>query len=303
MQNLTNLTNAKAWANVQGNGDDTLITRLIAGASQAMLSYIGRQTLFKNSARMLVNGNGQTAMQLEQYPVQSVTAVTIDGVTVPAAGDSTSAGYQLEPWDGFTPNRPQILSLNGYAFNRLAGYYGTYPFGGSPYNDGFTRAPATPRSYLNVQIDYVVGYFTTDEPATIPATPGPYTLTTQNTLGTWGQDDGVKLASTGAAFVKVTGTPAAGQYAVSIFGTYTFNAADQGKAILISYSYIPADVEDAACQLVGERYSYKARIGQRSQSMGGQVTTSYAPRQFTDEVKEALKVYKRRALYTGGAQA
>lgn len=80
-----------------------------------------------------------------------------------------------------------------------------------------------------------------DSPAAIPATPGPYTLTvTPPGSGTFVADLGVMNATTGEQLSRVASAPAAGQYAVSGAGVYTFASADQGKAVRISYEYSAA---------------------------------------------------------------
>lgn len=81
-----------------------------------------------------------------------------------------------------------------------------------------------------------------DSAATIPATPGPYTLTiAPPSSGTFVADLGVLDATTGAQFTRVASAPAASQYSVNAAtGVYTFAAADQAKAIKISYEYSAA---------------------------------------------------------------
>lgn len=80
-----------------------------------------------------------------------------------------------------------------------------------------------------------------DSAGTIPATPGPYTLTVAPPGGgSFVADLGVMNATTGEQLSRVAAAPAAGQYAVSGAGVYTFAAADQGKAVRISYEYSAA---------------------------------------------------------------
>lgn len=81
-----------------------------------------------------------------------------------------------------------------------------------------------------------------DEAATIPATPGPYTLTiSPPSSGTFVADLGVVNATTGVQFKRVASAPATGEYSVNTgTGVYTFAAADQGVAIKISYEYSAA---------------------------------------------------------------
>lgn len=59
----------------------------------------------------------------------------------------------------------------------------------------------------------------------------------------------------------VAATPSAGQYNVSA-GVYTFSAADVGAAVLISYGFIPAAINNACIEWVAERYRYRTRVGQ-----------------------------------------
>ena len=80
-----------------------------------------------------------------------------------------------------------------------------------------------------------------DSAGTIPATPGPYTLTVAPPAsGSFVADLGVMNATTGEQLSRVASAPAAGQYSVSGAGVYTFAAADQGKAVRISYEYVAA---------------------------------------------------------------
>lgn len=77
-----------------------------------------------------------------------------------------------------------------------------------------------------------------DDPLTIPVTPGPYTLTVAPPgSGTFVADMGVVRVSTGVQLERAASSPATGQYSVSGAGVYTFAAADQGAAVLISYEY------------------------------------------------------------------
>jgi hypothetical protein len=79
-----------------------------------------------------------------------------------------------------------------------------------------------------------------DEADTVPAT-SPYTITAQN-AGTspvvFQLNYGVKYAATGQQMILVTSSPTVGQYSVNLStGVYTFAAADEGVAVLITYTY------------------------------------------------------------------
>lgn len=64
----------------------------------------------------------------------------------------------------------------------------------------------------------------------------------------------------GATLSAVASNPAAGQYAVSN-GVYTFNSADVGKSVTISYAYnqIPDDLVDVCLRLITARFRSKGR--------------------------------------------
>jgi hypothetical protein len=66
---------------------------------------------------------------------------------------------------------------------------------------------------------------------------GPFTVAVLNSGANFVADLAVVFSSTGLALAKVGGSPAAGQYAVSGTGVYTFNSADAGKGIAISYTF------------------------------------------------------------------
>ncbi len=97
------------------------------------------------------------------------------------------------------------------------------------------------------------------EAGTVPAT-GPFTVTVAN-AATFTDDEGVLYAATGLPLTKVASAPAAGQYSVSVNGVYTFNSADAGKAVLISYTYTLAVVGQkftVANQLLGTTPTFQA---------------------------------------------
>ncbi len=73
-------------------------------------------------------------------------------------------------------------------------------------------------------------------------------------------DAGVLYAAAGLPLTKVESSPAAGQYSVAA-GVYTFAAADEGKAVLITYTYTIASSGQKftiANQLVGTTPTFQA---------------------------------------------
>lgn len=75
------------------------------------------------------------------------------------------------------------------------------------------------------------------ESQTVPATPFQITITPPSS-GTFLRDLGVFNATTGSVMGRVASSPAAGEYSVNeSTGVYTFNTADEGLAVYISYDY------------------------------------------------------------------
>lgn len=76
-----------------------------------------------------------------------------------------------------------------------------------------------------------------NEAASIPATPGPYTVVVANGAN-YEDDYGVTYASSGDPLQWVASAPAQGEYSVDkTTGTYTFAAADEGVGVQITYTY------------------------------------------------------------------
>ncbi|HEY3919448.1 MAG TPA: hypothetical protein VGL83_16790 [Stellaceae bacterium] len=98
------------------------------------------------------------------------------------------------------------------------------------------------------------------EAGSVPAS-SPYTVTVANSA-TWQDDYGAVYAATGLPLSKVASAPAAAQYSVAA-GVYTFNAADAGKAVLISYTYTVAGSGQAltlANPLMGTTPTFQAQL-------------------------------------------
>lgn len=82
-----------------------------------------------------------------------------------------------------------------------------------------------------------------NEGATVGAA-SPYSATVVN-AASFDENLGVVYASNGLQLTQVASNPTQGQYTVAA-GVYTFNAADAGKALLITYSYTQSVVGSRA---------------------------------------------------------
>lgn len=154
--------------------------------------------------------------------------VTSGGIVVPrkfGALQNINVDFSFNLKELYGQNQFPLAIARGQG--KIAGKAAFASFNGGMINDlffGDTNATG--------QTLYVNG-----EAATIPATPGPYTVTAANGA-TFKEDLGVTFAATGVPLTRVASAPATGQYSVvDGTGVYTFAAADQGLAITIDYGY------------------------------------------------------------------
>lgn len=274
---LTTVATVKAWLSIPAadSSADAVLTRLIAAMSQRCLSYCSREGFGAQQFTDTYSAVGQSSLMLRQFPVISVDSLVVDNVTIPpapppGAPNGAGAGFLFAGWDGRPPGAPALLDLYGYGFGR---------------------------GLDNVLVTYTAGYQAT-QAGTIPTGAGP-SITAATAYGSWNTDGGVVKVSDGAAFDFVTGTtPGVGEYALDpeTSGKYLFNAGDVGEAVLITFGWVPADVEQAVIEWVAERFAYRDRIGLRSKSLGGQETMAYAINDLPAFVRGSLQAYCSVAL-------
>ena len=267
LTDLCTLAEAKAWLGIDTSitTSDAQIGGLITAASRIIYSYLNRPYLLPIQRTELRDGTGGPRLMLREWPVISVQSLTVDGILVPASPNPPYApGYLLDPPDPYPPGAMQVLSLTSARFTRDIG---------------------------NVTIVYTAGYQVSAEAWTVPGTP--YQVTAQAPFGDFVVDTGVTYAATGAALTKVASAPATGQYAVDTTGKYTFAAGDAGQGVLINYGYVPADVRQAAIQLLGDLYSYRSHIGMTSKTLASQETVAFSTKDMSDTIKLQLSQYRR----------
>lgn len=259
---LATLAQAKLWLpTVAESADNDLLRGLISASTQMILTNLQRSTVLSKTYTDVFSGYGQQGQMLRNWPVTSVIGMSINANTVAPslASSNPNNGFVCTPWDGVLPGGPQMLFLRGQVFC-----------------DG----------QQNIAITYKAGYLVSSEAQTIPATP--YAITALQLDGPWAQDDAVSID--GVAAVKVTGTPIAGQYAVAN-GVYTFAAADTGKAVLLSYSFIPSPLNQACVMLVAELLRYRERIGKKSITAPGPTTVAFDNSMMTDAIKVMISQF------------
>lgn len=259
---LCALADVKAWLGRSDSNSDAVLAALITRTSRQILSYLRRGNLLPRSVTELRDGTGGETLVLRQWPVLSIQSLAIGNESIPASALPCSAGFAFEPWDGIPPGRAQTLSLDGYYFRRGA---------------------------LDVEIVYRAGYQVSAEAQTV----ANGSATVLAPCGAWASDGGVAYAN-GVPLAPVTGAPAVGQYQLTpnAPGSYTFNAGDNGAAVLVTYGFVPADLADACIELVAERFKYAQRIGEKTHSLGGNETTAFDVTRLTPLVVSLLQPYR-----------
>lgn len=260
-ETFTTLADVKAWLGIESTETDKMLERLIRTVTQGILAYLNRDTFLYSERLYSSSGVGGPTIVLPAWPVHSVTSLQINSANVPAATTPNGAGYTLEPIETMPPGNMQELVLNGFGF-----------------------APG----HQNIRVTYMAGYAILKEehtPAALVVVNAPY--------GEWARDEGVFDSVGGGALQRVASAPQVGQYALGANrGEYIFNAAEP-VTVAISYSYVPFALADACIEWVSERFRYRARIGERTRSMSGQVTASYDLSDMPDFVKNLLANYRR----------
>lgn len=119
MTSLTSLSNVKDWLGIPSDktSDDALLTLMIGRASSTILNELGRPNILSQSYTEVRDGLGMTRMVLRNWPLRSVSSVTVDGTAIAAQTSvPLGAGYMFQAWNGLVPGRAAWIDLVGYAF-------------------------------------------------------------------------------------------------------------------------------------------------------------------------------------------
>lgn len=95
MSDLCALDDVKTYLGITTNAEDALIKALITQASAQIENYCNR-TFAQTTYTETRNGRGSRTMFMRQIPIVSVTALTIDGVTVQASSNPQTYGYVFD---------------------------------------------------------------------------------------------------------------------------------------------------------------------------------------------------------------
>lgn len=251
---LTTLDRYKTWAGISGSASDSLLERLISSASTFIVSWLNKPVHIKSYVEKR-NGNGSSTLVLRNWPVKEVSAVTINGQSIPESNGSTH---------GFLHD--------GYNVYLVGGFY------------------AFDKGIQNISVTYDAGFYLEDT-VKVPEEVTPAQVVVSGLSGVWVDDFSV-VNSSGVALTKVTASPATAlQYSVNEKGVYLFHDSMVGQNVTITYGNAPNDVEQACMELVLSRSKEKDRIGISSKSVANE-SISYSQKDLSNFIKTSLQNYR-----------
>lgn len=275
---LTTLATLQAYAPSTINA--AILPGMIARASRWILSELNRSFILPKTYNEFYSGTGTRQLILPNWPVLGIASLYVDGALQREVSSlivngitvySSAYGWSFAAWNGVPPGDPAAVALAG----------GQSFWGG----------------IRNIQISYTAGYQVTDEEATVPAAT-PFEVEPLQPYGTWATDQGVTYAD-GTPLVAITsGTPNVGEYlppapdATTPRANYTFSEDDAEAAVLLSYGYIPADLEQLALELILSRNEYRRNAGIRSKTLANQETIVFENRPLSESAAGIISAYK-----------
>lgn len=271
---LTSLAQVKAWLGIASDStsSDAILTRLISSVSRFLYQKIDLNTVLPTDYSELRDGYGHSWIRPYNWPLLSLTSVVFGSNTLTTAstGSPPNNGWTLNPpSSGFGPTR---IKLHGYVF----------PHGKDlivlNYRAGFQETEElTIYEVLN----------TADPPVAVAWTVDLSDLFAADLGVTY---DGVRNFD---PLTKVSSNPALGEYTVTAAGVYGFNAGDTGHGVLVTYSYVPSDLAQAAVELIAGTFKEKEHIGVKLKTLAGQETIAYFQNQITPGIALLINPYLR----------
>jgi hypothetical protein len=150
-------------------------------------------------------------------------------------GVAVQQAYSVGPFTDYgSPGPVTLTGTQGVPMTPVSGSPSSGQYSVNPATGVYTFASADAGKQVIVSYSYYRYQIVTTETTLVPFT-GPYTILVDNSTN-FLSDQGVVFDPSGTALAFVSGTPTTGQYSRS-GATYTFAAADAGKAIIISYTY------------------------------------------------------------------
>lgn len=95
MQQLTTIENVKSYLGIGTDVDDELLEQLVGAASQFIQTWLNRQ-FGRAPYADTFDGTGGRVWMFRNYPVARVSAVTVNGQSIPAYSAAHPSGYKFD---------------------------------------------------------------------------------------------------------------------------------------------------------------------------------------------------------------
>jgi len=118
---LTTLVNLKQWLNITTTTDDTLLTRLITAASSFIESYVCRDIASKSYTETR-DGKGTRSLSFGDFPVTSVSFLSINGIAIVPSPSPGKPGYVFSPTQLSLIGHRFHYGFQNISFSYVAGY-------------------------------------------------------------------------------------------------------------------------------------------------------------------------------------
>ena len=107
----TSLSTLKYFLGIQQSNTslDDFLTTLLNSAEKILKSLLGRDNLIATDLSQIYHGNGKKRLLLKDYPVNSISSVSIDNEEISQASGNSAGWYLIAAELG-------ILGLKGYTF-------------------------------------------------------------------------------------------------------------------------------------------------------------------------------------------
>ena len=289
MQDLITLAQAKAYLQIPTGqaGDDTVIQSMVDGSSEAFLTIASLPYIALTGFTERRNGTGGASITTRNRPLQSITSLVINNITVPFSPDGVQVGYYFEPGSNV------IYLTGGYDFNNR--YFAAIGFQGYP--GKFIKG------FGNVFITGTAGYPNTAASVTAPI-PAPIDPAV---VSFYSNPEFTQLVvSAGATVINLntnlpltqitSGTPVSGEFVLNPDGVFVFAGADALIPVQISYTAIgiPADIQQCVVEMVAWAYKERDRVGVTTERFADNLSQSYARAPFSERAKLTIQRYTRK---------
>lgn len=127
MADLTTLANVKSWLTIATTTDDAILTRMVTSVSNYIQSWLNRSFAVATYTD-IHNGSGTGyQLALHEYPIISVSSVTISGNIIPASPDGIQPGYMFDARGIYFNGYQLTKGLQNVRITYSAGYAVTPP--------------------------------------------------------------------------------------------------------------------------------------------------------------------------------